>query len=61
MGLMKINQAMEKLNCHRNVLYQLIARGDLQAIRIGKVYRVESESLEAFIERNRVQPKAQAQ
>ena len=51
--LLTIREVAERLAISRRHVFRLISRGELAAIRIGKVTRVRILDLEQFIERHR--------
>ena len=50
----KVTDAMGMLGIGRTKLYDLIGRGEIETIKIGKATRVIVESVYAFVERQRV-------
>ena len=52
--LLSPKQAAEELNVSVWTVYRLIKRGDLVAIRVGRLLRIPESSLEAFIDLKRV-------
>jgi excisionase family DNA binding protein len=53
-GLLYVNVVAELLNCSKKHVYNLIHRGDLEAVRLGKRagFRVVRASVMQFIEKN---------
>ena len=49
--LVSVEQAAGLLGIGRTMLYELIRRGDLRPIRIGRCVRIPQRELEAFVER----------
>jgi excisionase family DNA binding protein len=47
-GLMTVEEAAERLRVDPKTVYRLINMGELKAILIGRVYRVEEEDLDEF-------------
>ncbi len=45
----------QHLSVSTATVYRLIARGELQALQVGRQYRVEPDALEAYKERRRAQ------
>ena len=43
------------LDCSKHRVYDLVHEGELEAFKIGQGFRISIESLEAFIERNRIE------
>jgi excisionase family DNA binding protein len=48
------------LNCSRFQIYALIEKGELEAFRDGRIQKVLVSSIDKFIAKHRVQPKARA-
>lgn len=56
-GLMHVHQVALILACSERHVRNLISRGELEVIKIGKrSRRVKKDSLMQFIEKNQVQP-----
>jgi len=55
--LMTISQAAERLGCSRANVYGLINDGELPVVSIGRSrgYRIDSQDIEAFIQRRKSQ------
>jgi len=51
--LITVYQAAERLSFTTQYVYELIRKGQLQAIRNGKYVRILNSDLDAWIERNR--------
>ena len=51
--LLRIPEAGETLGLGRSKLYELIAAGDLEVVKIGKSVRIPDEALRAYVERLR--------
>lgn len=49
--LLRVDEAAEALGVSRSQVYVLIARGQLDAVTIGRSRRVPVEAVQAFIER----------
>lgn len=49
--LLKIEDAAAALGISRSLTYKLIARGELQRVKIGKSARVPRAAVEAFVAR----------
>jgi excisionase family DNA binding protein len=49
--LVSVEQAAGLLGIGRTTLYELIRRGDVRPIRIGRCVRIPRRELEAFVER----------
>jgi len=52
--LLSPKRVAEELNVSIWTVYRLIKRGDLVAIRVGRLLRIPESSLEAFIDLNRL-------
>jgi excisionase family DNA binding protein len=48
--------ACEELGITLRTLYRLIDEGQIAAFRMGRVFRIKREDLDAFIEGTRVEP-----
>lgn len=55
--LLTTTQAAERLGVTRGTIWALANRGKIDAIKVGHDLRIEEEEIEAFKERNKVQPK----
>ncbi len=58
--LMKPSEVAEALNIGKTTTHQLIARGDLQAVRIGRALRVSVDEVERFARGEQAAPMARA-
>ena len=47
---MKFEEVMEFLSVGKNTLYALLNRGEIQAFRIGKVWKIPRKSVTAYVE-----------
>lgn len=54
-----VQDAANKLNVHWQTILNCIKRGELEAIRIGRGYRISPEALEAFIKQRTTKKKPQ--
>jgi excisionase family DNA binding protein len=50
--LLTVPEAARLLRISRNLAYELVAKGELPAVRLGRVIRVPRRSLEDWITRN---------
>ena len=50
--LLTVPEAANRLRISRNLAYELVARGELPHLRLGRVIRVPTVILEAWIERS---------
>jgi excisionase family DNA binding protein len=48
--LLTVPQAAEILGISKSLLYQLVSRGDVKSIRIGRLIRIKTEDLLQFLE-----------
>jgi excisionase family DNA binding protein len=51
--LLTVNGVARYLNCSRRTVERLVARGDLQPLRVGARRRFRREELDAYLERDR--------
>lgn len=49
--LLRANEAAEQLGISRSLLYQLIGRGEIRPIKIGRAVRVSARELEDWVRR----------
>ncbi len=45
-----LEEVADRLGVHYQLIYRLVRDGELPAIRLGRVYRVETTDLEAFLQ-----------
>jgi len=55
-NLYSVRQVADTLGVHPETIRRLIHTGRLDAVRIGRVLRVEASSLAGFVARQRVKP-----
>ncbi|MFL5934762.1 MAG: helix-turn-helix domain-containing protein [Gaiellaceae bacterium] len=55
-GLFSVREVADRLGVHPETIRRLIHDGRLEAIRVGRVLRVEGHSLDGFLARQRVKP-----
>lgn len=55
--LVSVREVARRLGVHPETIRRLIHDGRLEAVRIGRVLRVESSELERFLARQRVKPR----
>jgi excisionase family DNA binding protein len=60
-GLYSVRQVADQLGVHPETVRRLIHDGRLDAVRIGRVLRIESSELDGFLSRQRVKPPRAAQ
>ena len=56
--LLTVSEAAQVLRISRNLAYELVARGELPAVRLGRVIRVPRFGLESWIARQAGLPEA---
>lgn len=56
--LLTVSEAARVFRISRNLAYELVARGDLPAVRLGRVIRVPRHGLEQWIARQSGLPNA---
>lgn len=47
--IMKFEEVMEFLNIGKNTLYRLLNNGEINAFRIGKVWKIPKKSVEEYV------------
>ncbi len=55
-SLFSVRQVADQLGVHPETIRRLIHDGRLDAIRVGRVLRVQGDALEGFLSRQRVKP-----
>ena len=55
-GLFSVREVADQLGVHPETIRRLIHDGRLDAIRVGRVLRVQGDTLERFLSRQRVKP-----
>ncbi|WP_326550221.1 helix-turn-helix domain-containing protein [Micromonospora sp. NBC_01813] len=53
-------EAAQRLGCGRTTVYELIARGELETVTIGRLRRVPVDAIADYVNRLREQAKAAA-
>jgi excisionase family DNA binding protein len=53
--LHKVEGAMERLNCSRTTVYEKIASGELESVKVGRSRRIPEAALVEYVERLRAQ------
>ena len=51
--LLTMEEAAEAIGLGRSKVYELVAAGEIEALKIGKARRVPAEALQAYVERLR--------
>jgi len=54
--LLTVAEAAERLGIERSTMYVLIADGQIDTVRVGRLRRIEPEALRAYISRMRTTP-----
>jgi excisionase family DNA binding protein len=54
--LYSVREVADRLGVHPETIRRLIHDGRLEAVRVGRVLRVDGASLAGFVERQRVKP-----
>ena len=49
--LLDVREVGEQLGCGRTLVYQLIARGELPVVKLGRLTRIPASALETFVAR----------
>lgn len=49
--IMKFEEVMEFLNIGKNTLYKLLSNGEINAFKIGKVWKIPKKSVEEYIDK----------
>ena len=49
--LLRIPEAASALACGRSTLYELISKGELETLKLGRSIRIPASSLKEFVER----------
>lgn len=57
----RVDEAREKLGLRRTKFYDLIAKNEIESIRVGRQLLIPRDALENFIRRKRRQAQAAAQ
>jgi excisionase family DNA binding protein len=47
--LLTVEEAGAALGVGRSLMYELIARGDIQAVRLGRLRRIRPEALQDYV------------
>ena len=55
-SLYSVREVADRLGVHPETIRRLIHDGRLDAVRVGRVLRVDADSLEGFLARMRVKP-----
>lgn len=55
-----LEEVADRLGVHYQLIYRLVRAGEMPAIRLGRVYRVEVVDLEAFLQASKSRVKADA-
>jgi excisionase family DNA binding protein len=55
-SLFSVREVADRLGVHPETIRRLIRDGRLEAVRVGRVLRVEGRSLDGFLARQRIKP-----
>lgn len=55
-ALYSVRQVADRFGVHPETVRRLIHEGRLEALRVGRVLRVDGDAVDAFVERQRVKP-----
>ena len=55
-GLFSVRQVADRLGVHPETIRRLIHAGRLDAVRVGRVLRVEAASVATYVDRQRIKP-----
>jgi excisionase family DNA binding protein len=53
--LLRITEAAERLGIGRSMIYELIVRGELEVVRVGRCARIPAEALDDYVRKLRDQ------
>lgn len=56
MGMLKIIDVAKKLNVTRNTVRNLVKKGKIKAIQVGRNYRIEEADFDSFISASAIVP-----
>jgi len=59
-GLYSVRQVADQLGVHPETVRRLIHDGRLEAVRVGRVLRIDGSALDGFLARQRVKPQRPA-
>jgi excisionase family DNA binding protein len=57
----KVAEVARRLRVDPRTIYRVIASGDLHAVRVGRVWRVPADALEAYLDGDFAEPHSDAQ
>lgn len=49
--IMKFDEVMKFMNIGKNPLYKLLSNGEINAFRIGKVWKIPKKSVEMYVDK----------
>ncbi len=52
--LMTMQDVAELFNCHYMTIYRLVQEGELQSIKLGRVYRFSHQQIEAYLRKHTI-------
>ena len=53
--MLRITEAAERLGIGRSMIYELIVRGELEVVRVGRCARIPAEALDDYVRKLRDQ------
>ena len=56
--LLRIEDAASRLGIARTLMYQLVQRGEVQSVHVGRLHRIPVASLEEYVEDLRTRPES---
>lgn len=56
--LLRMEEAAERLGIGRTLMYQLVSRGDVESVPVGRLRRIPSECLDEYVVRLRAAARA---
>jgi len=58
MLLLRIDEAARRLGIARTLMYQLVQRGEVESVHVGRLHRIPVASLEEYVEDLRTRPES---
>ena len=55
-ALMTTQEVAKRLRCSTRTVLTLITDGEVTAMRVGRDYRIDADSVEAYVERQTIRP-----
>ena len=56
--LLRIDEAARRLGIARTLMYQLVQRGEVESVHVGRLHRIPVASLEEYVEDLRTRPES---